>query len=124
MKPLRAGVKLMNTTSGNDIGGSLKVCSLNDDIKWLNTLISSVNSSQKKTRMLSGRAAAESHLCVMSPNKWSDQNEYVTYLNLDSNAVERRLHFQRGSTYQPIEQLVIRIEPSDSAQSYQFCIGA
>ena len=28
--------------------------------------------------MVSGRPAADSHLCVLSPNKWSDQNEYVT----------------------------------------------
>ena len=48
------------------------------------------------TRMLSGRVAAESQLCVMSPNKWSDQNEYVTYLNPNANEVERRLHFQRA----------------------------
>ena len=36
--------------------------------------------------MLSGRVASESQLCVMSPNKWSDQNEYATYLNPNASA--------------------------------------
>ena len=79
IKPLRAGVKLMNTTSGLNLGGSLKVCSftqnlgifdaftgtdLNVAIAWLNTIIGNVNTSQKN-RMLSGRVAAESlGLCL------------------------------------------------------------
>ena len=45
-------------------------------------------------------------------------------LNPDANEVERRLHFQRGSTYQPIEQLVVHIEASEAIQTYQFCVGA
>ena len=50
--------------------------------------------------MLSGRVAAESQLCVMSPNKWSDQNEYVTYINVSAN-----------DTLKTYLNLVILLEP-------------
>ena len=48
------------------------------------TLLSVVFTNRRKTRMVSGRAAADSHLCVLSPNKYdySDRSFLMTVISM------------------------------------------